>query len=158
MEETEDHEERVTILHSYAKKIYCGLILNGGFVEQKVPDLHTVISFDVLGEMNAGPLNSQKAAKKIPIRRTTEQMFRAGNRELSIREEDEVEQASQMCGRLEGKPQQLHERHWNLTGRGLQEAAGQVEKEMGKYQELLECAATRRDDPDRPRISGNTVP
>ena len=36
-------------------------------------------------------------------------------------------------------------------GRGLQEAADMVEKEMVKYQELLECAVMRRDFPDRPQ-------
>ena len=56
--------------------------------------------------------------------------------------------------------QQLNERHWNLVGRGLQKAADQVEKDMEKYQELLECAVMRRDNPDRPipRISKNPVP
>ena len=49
---------------------------------------------------------------------------------------------------------------WNPTGRGRDEEAGQVEKEMERYQELLECAVMRRDNPDRPvpRTSGNPVP
>ena len=43
-----------------------------------------------------------------------------------------------MCGRFEAKLEQLHERHGNLMSRGLQEAADLAEKEMEKYQELLE--------------------
>ena len=44
----EDNEERIAILHNYAKRIHPGLILHGGFVEQEAPYLHTVISYDVL--------------------------------------------------------------------------------------------------------------
>ena len=39
------------------------------------------------------------------------------------------------------------------TGRGLQEAAGMVEKEMETYEELLECAVLRRDLPDTPQTA-----
>ena len=60
-----------------------------------------------------------------------------------------------MRGRLEAKLEQPHERQWGLMGRGLQDVADQVKKELEKYQELLECAVMRRDNPDRPvqRIS-----
>ena len=44
--------------------------------------------------------------------------FTPGNRKLSVREEYEVERASQMCGRMEGKLKQLMERECNLLGRG----------------------------------------
>ena len=54
-----------------------------------------------------------------------------------------------MCGRLEAKLEQLYERYMNLMGTGLQEAADMVEKGMEKYQVLLECAAMRKDFPDR---------
>ena len=51
----------------------------------------------------------------------------------------------------------------NLMGTGLQEAADMVEKGMEKYQVLLECAAMRKDFPDRRQtevtpISVNLVP
>ena len=47
--------------------------------------------------------------------------------------------------------------------RGLEEAADMAEKEMEKYQDLLECATMRRNYPDKPQtditpISGNPVP
>ena len=85
-------------------------------MEKQTPDTHTVISYDVLGEMNAGnPL----ARRSLEDTRATEgqyqgyrvmlqaamdgatpsegplnKMFRPGTRELSIGEEYEVEQAS----------------------------------------------------------------
>ena len=64
-------------------------------------------------------------------------MFKIGHREISIREQNITKQASQMCGRLESKLGQLNEKHWNLMGRGHQEAADMVEQEMEKYQELF---------------------
>ena len=42
------------ILHNYARRFHCGLVLTGGFVEHEVPDLQTIISYDLLGELNAG--------------------------------------------------------------------------------------------------------
>ena len=50
-------------------------------------------------------------------------MLRPGNRELPIREEYAVEQASHMCGRLEVRLQQLNERQWKIMGTGLQDLA-----------------------------------
>ena len=38
----------------YARRIHCGLILNGGFLEQEEPDTLTIISYDMVGETNAG--------------------------------------------------------------------------------------------------------
>ena len=71
--------------------------------------------------------------------------FRMSNREISTRQQYISAQAHQMCGRLQAKIAQLYERYYNPMGRGLQEAADIAEKEMEKYQELLECA----DYPDR---------
>ena len=44
--------------------------------------------------------------------------FKLGNREISIREQYLTAQASQMCGRLEAKLEQLNERHWKGTAGG----------------------------------------
>ena len=43
----ESDEQRINTLHNYARRIHCGLILKGGFVEHEVSDLHT-IQYDVL--------------------------------------------------------------------------------------------------------------
>ena len=73
-----------------------------------------------------------------------------------MREPYIAEKASQMCGRLGAKLEQLNERHWNLVSRGLQEAADAAEKEMEKDQDLLERAGTRRNYPDRPKTDVGT--
>ena len=45
----------------------------------------------------------------------------------------------------------------NLMSTRLQEAADLVEKEMEKYQELLERAVMRRDYPDRPKTERPSI-
>ena len=72
-----------------------------------------------------------------------------------MRDQYSAEQASQLCGRFEAKLGLLPEC-------GQNEAADMVEKEMEKYEELLECAVTRRNCPNRQQteissISRNTV-
>ena len=50
--ECEDNEERITILRNFGRRVHCGLISMEVLLE--IQDLRTVISYDVLGEMNAG--------------------------------------------------------------------------------------------------------
>ena len=117
------------------------------------------MAYDVLGELNAGNFLARRSLEDMqategqywghgvmlkaatdgvtPSEGPLNRMFKIGKREIPIREQYITEQSSQMCGRLEAKLGQLHERHWNLMGRGLQEAADVVEKEMEKYHELL---------------------
>ena len=57
----------INILHNYARRLHCGLILNGGFVEHEVPNLQTqtVISYDALGELNAGNFLARRSLEDI---------------------------------------------------------------------------------------------
>ena len=97
-----------------------------------------------------------------PSEGPSNRMFRTGNREISMREQYIADLASQMCGRLGAKLDQLNERHWNLMSRGLNEAADIVEEEIEEYHELFACAIMRRTFPAKPQtgvtpISGNPV-
>ena len=46
--EIERREKRIDQLHSYARRIHCGLILNGGFTKHDTPNVPTIIAYDVL--------------------------------------------------------------------------------------------------------------
>ena len=52
--EIENYEERVDLLHNYARRTQCGLILNGCLTEHEVPNIPTIIAYDTLQELNAG--------------------------------------------------------------------------------------------------------
>ena len=132
------------------RRFHCGLNLNGGFVEHEVPDLQTIINYDVLGGLNTGNFLARRSLEDMqategqywghrvmleaatdgatPSEGPLNRIFKIGNREISVREQYIAEQASQMCGRLGAKLEQLNERHWNLMSRGLQEAANVAEK------------------------------
>ena len=56
-------------------------------------------------------------------------MFKIGTRETSMRNQNIAEQANQLCGRLEAKLGQLHEKYWKLMSSGQHDAADMVEKE-----------------------------
>ena len=68
-----------------------------------------------------------------------------------------------MCGRLQTKIEELKTHYWNLLGVGNQDDADRIEKEQKKYEELLEIAESRRDNPNvdpaaassRNPVSGN---
>ena len=130
--EKDEREERATLLHNYAKRIHCGLILYGGFVENEVPDLQSIISCDALGALNAGNFLARRSLEDMqategqywghrmmlqaatdgatPSEGPLSRVFKIGNKEASIREQYVTEQPSQMCGRFEAKLEQLNER------------------------------------------------
>ena len=105
----EELEERINVLRNDARRIHCGLVLNGGFVEHEVPDLQTVISYDALGEMNAGNFSARRSLEdtqatggqywghRVMLRAATDgaapsegplnRIFKIGNREISTREQ-----------------------------------------------------------------------
>ena len=121
--EFEDYEERVDLLHSYVRRIRRGLILNGCFTQHEVPDLQTIVAYDMLGKLNAGNFLARRRLEDLqttevqywghqvmlkvardgatPLEGPLKRMFQIGNREISIREQHITEQANQMCGRLE---------------------------------------------------------
>ena len=82
--------------------------------------------------------------------------MKSGNGELSIREECEVEQANQKCGRLEKKFNNL------MRGSGTlwEEDYKRQQTKLNRKWTAVECAGMRRDHPNAPmpRISGNPVP
>ena len=45
---------QIDVLRDYARRTLCGLILNGGFVEKETPNRQTTITYDMMGEINAG--------------------------------------------------------------------------------------------------------
>ena len=55
-----------------------------------------------------------------------------------------------MCGRRNAKTEDMKVQEWNLLGLGLgdQGSAGRCEREREKYEQLLEIAEYRRDNPD----------
>ena len=59
--EIERREERIDQLRSYARRIHCGLILNGGFTEHETPNVPTIIAYDVLQGLNAGNFLSRRS-------------------------------------------------------------------------------------------------
>ena len=127
-------------------------------MERQVPDLQIVISYDVLGEMNASNFLARRSLEDMratagqfqdhhvmlqaaldgatPSEGPLNRRFNTGNREQLNTVEYVVGQAMQMCGRLETKIEQLSEKHWDLLGRGLQDVADQVESEKEKYEEF----------------------
>ena len=79
-----------------------------------------------------------------PLNRT----FRRGNREASTGSEYIKMQAIQMCGRLNAKIEDMNVQQWNLLGIGDQNSADRCERKQEKYEQLLEIAEHRRDNPD----------
>ena len=50
----EELEEKLETLQEYARRIHCGAILNGCFVEREVPSRQAILSYNILSEINAG--------------------------------------------------------------------------------------------------------
>ena len=153
----EDDGHQIDLLRDCARKVRSGWILNGGFVEKETPNTQTLISYDMIGEINAGnvlarrsledmrPTEGQYEGHRVMLEAANQgaipsegpliQAFRPGNRELSMTAEHEKEQAIQMCGRLELKMAQLDRRLELLL---------EVERERERYEHLLEVAEERR--------------
>ena len=153
IKDCEDGGHQIDLLRDYARRIQCGLILNGGFVEKGTPNTQTLISYDMMGEINAGNLARRsleemrfteghyeghrvmlEAANQgaIPSEGPLTKAFRPGNRELSMRADYVREQAMQMCGRLKLKVDRLNSRYDTLLGRGQEDWADTVEKERDR--------------------------
>ena len=150
--QTDSDGERSNTLHDYVRRIHSGLNLNGGFVEKEIPNAQAISVYDMLREMNAKHYLARRGLEEMqrtaglfygheemlqaatngasPTEGPLYRRFSPGNRELSFGQDYEAAQANQMCGRLDAKIQQLVERHYNLLGRGIPEAADAVEREI----------------------------
>ena len=68
IDQDEEDGHRKDILQSYAMRIHCVLILNGGFVEEvKEPDYKSICSYEMIAQANA----SQKEFGRYEINRWT---------------------------------------------------------------------------------------
>ena len=54
IDQKEGDERRIDKLVDYSRRIHSGLILHGGFVGQEALDTLAIISYDMVGEINAG--------------------------------------------------------------------------------------------------------
>ena len=128
----EDHGHQIDLLRGYAGRTQSGLFFKGGFAEKETLKTQTLITLDsdMMGEINAGNLLARRSLEDmtstggqyedhrvmleaanqgaLPSEGPVTKAFTPGNRKLSVREEYEVEKASQTRGRLEGKLKQLH--------------------------------------------------
>ena len=66
----ERDEEKIDRLHNYARRIHCGLILNGGFTEHETPDVPTVFANDVLQESKAGNFLARRSLEDMQANKT----------------------------------------------------------------------------------------
>lgn len=140
------------------------MVPNGGFVAREV---QTTIAYDVLGEMQDTSLpegawermqatEGQYWGHRVVLQAATDggplnRMFKIGSREISMREQYTVEQASQMCGRLGAKLEQLNERHWNLMSKMIVGGSRHGREGNGTVSRNVGSAIMRRDYPDRPQ-------
>ena len=165
--ECEDDGHQIDLLRDYARRTHCGLILNGGFVEKETPNTQTLISYDMMGGINAGNLARRsledlrpteghyeshrvmlEAANQgaIPSEAPLTKAFRPGKRDLSMRAEHVREQSIQRWGRLDFFIGQLDRRLELLVGRGRGDLSDTVERERERerYELLLAIAEERR--------------
>ena len=135
----EDDGHQIDLLRGYAGRIQFGLIPNGEFAEKEILKTQILISCDMTGEINAGNLLARRSLEDmrstegqyeghrvmldaanqggaIPSEGSVTKAFPPGKRKLSVREEYEVDGASETRGRLEGKLKQLMESQYNLFG------------------------------------------
>ena len=126
------------------------MILRGGFVDRETPTTQAILSYSIMSEINAGNFLARRSLEAIqategwyaghrlmleaaneganpsggPLNRT----FRVGNRESSMRSEYKRMQATQTCGRLQAKIEDMKVQKWNLLGIGDQDSADRCEK------------------------------
>ena len=163
-------EHRIDNLVGYARRVHCGLILNGGFVEERAPDTLTITNYNILGEINAGSYLARRSSEDmrsssdryhghpvmlqaatqgaIPTGGPLSRRFKPGNREQMNKVEYEREQSKQLRGRLQRKIEHLRERQWALLGRGEEDLADTLDYEKDRYGRLLELMETKRDNPE----------
>ena len=111
----EEFEGGKDILRSYARRLHCGLVLNGGFAARQTPDTQTVISYDVLGDMNAGNFLARRSLEDM---RATEGQYQ-GYRVMLPAAMDGATPSEGPWNKT--TLEQLHERQWDLLGKGLQD-------------------------------------
>ena len=169
-DQVEGAHDRIGFLQDYNS----GLIFNGGCVKDEVPYTLEIVSYDMMGEINAANFLIRRSLDGM---RTTEghyrrhkvmlkpglegavptegpsltRRFKPVNREQTIRVEYEKEEAILMCGRVFEKIEKLKERQQILLGRGEENRANAMSYEIDRYERLLELAELRRD---RPREDG----
>ena len=72
IKENEGDEHQIDLLRDYARRIHSGLILNGGFVERETPDTEAIISYDMMGEINAANFLARRSLENM---RPTEEQY-----------------------------------------------------------------------------------
>ena len=72
LRDCEDDGHQIDLLRDYTRRIQCGLIFNGAFVEKETPNAQTLISYDMMGEINAGNFLARKSLEDV---RSTEGQY-----------------------------------------------------------------------------------
>ena len=85
--QVEGDNKRIDKLHDYTSGVPSGLIPNGGFVEQEAPNTLEIISYDIMGEMNAANFLARRSLEDM---RTTEGRYRGHQVMLKAAKEGEV--------------------------------------------------------------------
>ena len=122
IDQKEEDEHRLDKLTGYTRRIHCGLVLNGGFVQEQGVGYLSVCSYEMLAQTNAGNYLARRSLEDMRSTagqyhghqvmleaatqgavhsKTPTRIFKPGNAEYVNSIEHEQEQLNQVCGRLQ---------------------------------------------------------
>ena len=62
-------EQSIDLLRDYARRVHCGLIFNGGFVDRETLNVQSIISYDMMSEINAGNFLARRSFEDVRTKR-----------------------------------------------------------------------------------------